>query len=458
MGISAYGTGVASFNISANGELGTGGTTPIYFVTGGYNNNPTLAITAGNPGNVGIGTTSPTAPLDVYADSSATPGLLIGGGGSVTNYLSVSGGRAMYGYDAGGPGGLGNMALSAGAAKGIEFQVGGANGSYLSGNLAMYITPSGLVGIGTTGPGSPLTVIGTANLQGASGVGALEINGAGGSWFWIDNPSSHIMRFSSGPSAGTALGFVLSDSGNVGIGTTNPYYPLHVRSGLNQDLLIRPDWIGTGGNNIDSVNDANSAAVGLSFNASVYDFAGGNVGIGTTSPGNKLDVNGAMSVGYPGTAAPSNGLIVSGNVGIGTTSASTALQVNGTVTATQFSGSGAGLSNTTVPVAAINASGTASSGTYLRGDGTWASTSGIAGTPGGSNTADSVQQQRSVRRGEQLRLEQHVELPRPWHRDGERAVPYGGRCDGTGLDDKRYRLSAGCSNLHRQQQQWHDLG
>lgn len=48
----------------------------------------------------------------------------------------------------------------------------------------------------------------------------------------------------------------------------------------------------------------------------------GNVGIGTTSPNNKLDVNGSAVIGetYAGTnAAPANGLLVEGEVGIGDT-------------------------------------------------------------------------------------------------------------------------------------------
>ena len=48
----------------------------------------------------------------------------------------------------------------------------------------------------------------------------------------------------------------------------------------------------------------------------------GYLGIGTTSPANKLDVAGSMAIGsgYVGTAAPTSGMIVQGSVGMGTTS------------------------------------------------------------------------------------------------------------------------------------------
>ncbi len=54
----------------------------------------------------------------------------------------------------------------------------------------------------------------------------------------------------------------------------------------------------------------------------IYNTNSGNVGIGTTNPLNKLDVSGAAAIGtYAGVnTGPSNGLIVSGNVGIGTAS------------------------------------------------------------------------------------------------------------------------------------------
>ena len=61
---------------------------------------------------------------------------------------------------------------------------------------------------------------------------------------------------------------------------------------------------------------------------------GGNVGIGTTSPVNQLDVEGAAVIGaaYSGaTLAPTDGLLVQGNVGIGTTAPVVPLDVAGGV-------------------------------------------------------------------------------------------------------------------------------
>ncbi len=58
----------------------------------------------------------------------------------------------------------------------------------------------------------------------------------------------------------------------------------------------------------------------------------GSVGIGTTNPQNKLDVEGAVAVGfsYSGSeTAPTNGMIVQGNVGIGTENPEYKLDING---------------------------------------------------------------------------------------------------------------------------------
>ncbi|MDW8056228.1 MAG: hypothetical protein RMJ13_05935, partial [Elusimicrobiota bacterium] len=55
----------------------------------------------------------------------------------------------------------------------------------------------------------------------------------------------------------------------------------------------------------------------------------GNVGIGTTGPASRLSVSGGASIGsgYAGTAAPTDGMIIQGNVGIGTTTPGAMLTV-----------------------------------------------------------------------------------------------------------------------------------
>ena len=61
-----------------------------------------------------------------------------------------------------------------------------------------------------------------------------------------------------------------------------------------------------------------------------------NVGVGETSPANKLSVKGNLSVGsgFSATVAPTDGAIIQGNVGIGTATISgfggRTLQVSGT--------------------------------------------------------------------------------------------------------------------------------
>jgi hypothetical protein len=111
--------------------------------------------------------------------------------------------------------------------------------------------------------------------------------------------------------------------------------------------------------------------------------AAGGVGIGTNSPANQLDVEGAVAIGaaYSGIAtAPTNGLIVQGNVGIGTPTPASKLHVQNGNTATSFVGTLGSVSE-----AASNSSET-KYGSYGVGSGTQGSKIGVAGLAKGSGT------------------------------------------------------------------------
>ena len=187
-----------------------------------------------------------------------------------------------------------------------------------------YDDTTGNVGIGTTGPYSNLHVSDgeTSGLSSIKGDGIVVTgNPVARIYFEATNASAgnRVMGIHYDSNENLEIGS-LSDNGgswdvksvasfnrdgNVGIGTTTPSEKLSVSGNIK----------GSGVLNIDGTGDS---------------YIQGNVGIGTTVTGSKLSVNGGISAGtYSATAAPSNGMIISGNVGIGTTAPTAKLQING---------------------------------------------------------------------------------------------------------------------------------
>ncbi len=104
----------------------------------------------------------------------------------------------------------------------------------------MRITSAGNVGIGTTSPGTKLVIVGGDD---AAGVGVLEIQTAGGTNLKIGGNSTYswIQSHSSKPLYINQLGnnvILNSGGGNVGIGTTSPGYKLDVAGTSRSDLHI----------------------------------------------------------------------------------------------------------------------------------------------------------------------------------------------------------------------------
>lgn len=144
----------------------------------------------------------------------------------------------------------------------------------------------------------------------------------------------------------------LSSNGNFGIGTTNPGAKLDVNGSIsigdNDKVLIGDahDFsIGTDGNSLNITTEVGNGNFIFDANTGNYIFLNGNVGIGTTSPQNKLNVVGDgnfttdLYVGgkveiadrlFVGTtAAETTGVINPGDVGI-----AGALLVNNTIRVT----------------------------------------------------------------------------------------------------------------------------
>src|SRR4029450_13724182 len=159
------------------------------------------------------------------------------------------------------------------------------------------------------GPGIQ-RVLAVTNPANAAGVGSSiefrnSLNGplaGGGTWL---GASIRVARSPGGGSGHSVViankrggqdGEIVSDaltigeSGNVGIGTTNPQNIFQVHGSADQNLGIRFDGVAMG---LGTFNDAGNTSVAMNFTASSFQFNTGAVGVGV-SPAYKLHVAGGV--------------------------------------------------------------------------------------------------------------------------------------------------------------------
>ena len=251
-------------------------------------------------GKIGIGISSPTAKLQVGPSSLVsgyTPSTTTLAVCDTTNgaELILRGQSPRIWFDVT-SGGMGEMYLD-----GAQLNV--LSGTPTSaGSSRLYIKASGDVGIGTVSPTTSLDVYNSAgwgglDLDGTSG-GELRLQKAGTTYLDIyssDNSSTGSiikatdhLQLSSGNGTTAATTLFLKNNGNVGIGTTSPAEKLDVTGVIKF----------SGGYVLDSAHSLRlDSASGQPVTISVADsekfrvHSDGNVGIGTASPACLLQVD-----------------------------------------------------------------------------------------------------------------------------------------------------------------------
>ncbi|MBL1214650.1 MAG: hypothetical protein HND52_14950 [Ignavibacteriae bacterium] len=167
---------------------------------------------------------------------------------------------------------------------------------YSSGTERLRIDGNGNAGIGTTTPLRKLDVAGNFCLSsGGFEKGLISHSGSGWYRFIINGSNNHALSLGSN---GVSDRMVLDTDGNVGIGTTAPSRKLSVNgiigvqyNATNERFYVNPTFAGVDVAVLDATGGVDFRVDTRTGQEKMF-YDGGNVGIGTTSPSEKLEVNG----------------------------------------------------------------------------------------------------------------------------------------------------------------------
>jgi hypothetical protein len=250
-------------------------------------------------GNIGIGTTTPAQKLHIVSTDGSN--IILN-----SNTAAENNGIFMTEAPAASPYTNGAYVAYDGASNAFKIKTGTTT---LSTRLTI-LRDNGNVGIGTDSPSTKLEVNGDIGIGRSAGAYTFREVVGGGLRAGIHSNSSNELLFKYGANT---EGMRIDSSGRVGIGTSSPTYSLDVSSSSvltgriqssSGETILELDNTNTNGRRFMIISGGNSGSLaGGKFG--VYDAtagatrlaidSSGNVGIGTTSPAAKLDLDNGSS-------------------------------------------------------------------------------------------------------------------------------------------------------------------